>query len=84
MHTLLRQWGNCRFEQAVMLVVWFGRLHLRVGQMQILQLLQMKFFYLFFSSTSYSHVWRGSDLHWMSERKSKLGAAGSPFRQGEV
>lgn len=83
----LGQWGNCRLEQGVVLVVWFSRLCLRVGQMQILQLLQMKFFYLRFS-ISYSHVLAavvgGNGPHWMSEWKSKLGAAGSSLRQGEV
>lgn len=33
--TCLGQQGNCRLEQAVLLVVWFGRLCLRVGQMQM-------------------------------------------------
>jgi len=42
MHPCLGQWGNYGVEWAVVLVVWFGRLCLRVGQMQILQLLQMK------------------------------------------
>lgn len=56
--TCLGQWKNCGLEQAMVLVVWFGRLCLRIGQMEILQLLQMKFFCLLLS-TCYSYVLGG-------------------------